>query len=77
MRGAGQTVELREVHCLPDGDTATGLPCHCIPHNTEAYQEEARRLGRWDTQDARGSDATHLCAVPHRLPHGGFIVAPV
>ena len=70
-RGAGQKVELGAVHCLPDRDTATIPTFHCIPGDTEEYQEEARLMGSRETWDACGGDAAHLRAVTHRLPQGG------
>ena len=42
---AGQTVEHGVVHCLPYSDTSTIPPCHHIPRNTEADQEEAQHMG--------------------------------
>ena len=73
--GAGLTVELRAVHCLSGGDPTKSSTCHCIPHNTKADWEEARRLGSRLTHDVGGGYFAQLRAIPHRRLKRGDQVA--
>ena len=54
MQGTGQTVELRAVHRLPDGNPATSQTCNCTPRNPTEDRKEAGRLEGRPPQDARG-----------------------
>ena len=75
-RGAGQTVELRAIHRLPDGDPVTSPTCHRIPRHRTSDREATGRLEGRQIWDARGRYPAHVHRVPHRHPQGGVGGAP-
>ena len=68
---AGQTVELRAVHRLSDGDPATSPTCHRIPSNPTKDREATERLEGRAPRDVGGGDPVYVRTIPNRRMQRG------